>query len=180
LESETEVDCRDRATRFVELLTAHQRDLYAYINTLLFGESVAADVLQDTNLDLWSRLDHYDFSRPFVPWAFGFAYRRVLVYRKTQSRTRLMFNDDVLQLISETYVSRPADANKRLAALQHCLDKLHPTQGKLVRDRYMVGTSVNALASRLGTTANQISARLYRIRKALAQCVEGAVAKETR
>ena len=154
--------------------------MYAYINTLLVGDAGAADVLQDTNLDLWSRLDDFDFSRPFAPWAFGFAYRRVLVYRKAQCRSRLLFNDDVLQLVSDTYANRPADANKRLTALKSCLDTLHPTQSKLIHDRYMGRDSVKSLAARLGTTANQVSARLYRIRKLLAQCVESTVTREAR
>jgi pimeloyl-ACP methyl ester carboxylesterase len=36
---ERNADVRDRATRFVELLTSHQRDLYVYINTMLLGHS---------------------------------------------------------------------------------------------------------------------------------------------
>ena len=74
----------DRPGEFVKLLTAHQRDLYAYINTLLVGDIATSDVLQDTNLDLWKRLDNYDFNRAFLPWAYGFAHQRVLAYRKTR------------------------------------------------------------------------------------------------
>jgi RNA polymerase sigma-70 factor (ECF subfamily) len=62
-----------RSTLFVELLTAHQRKLYAYIFVMLLGNSAAADVLQETNLDLWAKMGEYDFERPFLPWAFGFA-----------------------------------------------------------------------------------------------------------
>jgi DNA-directed RNA polymerase specialized sigma24 family protein len=45
---------RERSTRFVELLTGHQRKLYGYIATMLPGDPAVADVLQETNLDLWS------------------------------------------------------------------------------------------------------------------------------
>ena len=76
----TEMD--DRSTRFVELLTAHQRDLFSYIDTLMAGDTATPDVLQDTNLALWSRLADFDFERPFLPWAFGFAYQRVLAWRR--------------------------------------------------------------------------------------------------
>jgi RNA polymerase sigma-70 factor, ECF subfamily len=67
-------DSQSRAEDFVKYLTAHQRDLYTYINTLLVGDSAALDVLQDTNLDLWKRMEDYDFDRPFLPRAYGFAY----------------------------------------------------------------------------------------------------------
>jgi RNA polymerase sigma-70 factor (ECF subfamily) len=175
-----QVDPRDRATKFVELLTSHQRDLYAYVNTLLIGDGAAPDVLQDTNLDLWARLDDFDFGRPFLPWAYAFAYQRVLAYRKTQRRSRLVFSDEVVQLISDTYVNDPADADARLGALRTCLNKLDPQQKQLVRDRYVARMSVKSLAARIGSTANQISARLYRIRKTLAKCVESVLARELR
>ena len=174
------MESADKATRFVELLTSHQRDLYAYINTLLVGDSGAADVLQDTNLDLWSRLENYDFGRPFLPWAFAFAFQRVMAFRKTQGRSRLVFTDEVVHLISDGYTDDLTSADARLVALQTCLDKLEPNQSRLIRDRYMMKMSVTALASRLESTTNQISARLYRIRKALAKCAEMALVAEMR
>jgi RNA polymerase sigma-70 factor (ECF subfamily) len=173
-------ETQDRATKFVQMLTTHQRDLYAYINTLLVGQTAASDVLQDTNLDLWARLDDFDFKRPFLPWAYAFAYQRVLAFRKTQRRSKLVFSDEIVQLISDTYVEGTADADQRVGALQMCLDRLPPRQRQLIRDRYALAMSVNALAARLGCSANQISARLYRIRRALANCVETAMAKEMR
>jgi RNA polymerase sigma-70 factor (ECF subfamily) len=170
----------DRATQFVKLLTAYQRELYAYINTLLAGQAAAPDVLQDTNLDLWARLDKFDFERPFLPWAYAFAYQRVLAFRKTQRRSRLMFSDEVVQLISDTYVAGAATADERFSALQTCLDRLPSRQRQLIRDRYVAAMSVKALAARLECTANQLSARLYRIRRALAKCVDAVMAKEMR
>ena len=168
----------DRPGEFVKLLTAHQRDLYAYINTLLVGNIATSDVLQDTNLDLWKRLDDYDFKRAFLPWAYGFAFQRVMAFRKTRSRSRLIFNDEVLQYISDAYVSDSISADVRIAALQKCLDKLKGKQNQLVRERYLSRTSVKAMATRLGSTASQISARLYRIRRTLAKCVEATLAEE--
>jgi RNA polymerase sigma-70 factor (ECF subfamily) len=162
----------DRATRFVELLTSYQRDLYTYINTMLLGDSAAADVLQDTNLDLWAHLDDFDFSRPFLPWAYTFAYHRMLAFRKTAGRSRLVFSDEIIDLISSEYLNDDTLADARLAALQRCLEKLKAEQRQLIRERYVEQVSVKTLASRCGVTANHISARLYRIRKLLANCID--------
>jgi RNA polymerase sigma-70 factor, ECF subfamily len=103
-----------------------------------------------------------------------------LAFRKTQRRSKLVISDEIVQLISDTYVEGTTDAEQRVGALQMCLDRLPPRQRQLIRDRYAVALSVNALAARLGCTANQISARLYRIRRALANCVDTAMAKEMR
>ena len=81
--SKTSLSDRERATQFVNWLTSHQRDLYTYINTMLLGDSAAVDVLQDTNLDLWAHVDDFDFNRPFLPWAYTFAFHRVLAFRKS-------------------------------------------------------------------------------------------------
>jgi RNA polymerase sigma-70 factor, ECF subfamily len=175
-----EVDPGDRAGEFVKLLTAHQRDLYAYISTLLVGDAATADVLQDTNLDLWKRLEGFDFDRPFLPWAYGFAHQRVFAYRKTRSRSRLVFSDETVQLISDAYICDVVSADVRLSALQACLDKLEAKQRQLIRDRYVGRASVKVLAARHGSTESQISARLYRIRRSLAKCVEITVAAEAR
>jgi RNA polymerase sigma-70 factor (ECF subfamily) len=179
--SETnENDSPDLPGEFVKLLTSHQRDLYAYINTLLVGDAATADVLQDTNLDLWKRSSSFDFARPFLPWAYGFAHQRVLAYRKTRSRSRLMFSDEVVALLSEAYIKDSVGADIRLSALQACLDKLEMEQKQLIRDRYVGRVSVKVLAARLGSNASQISARLYRIRRTLAKCVEANLAAEAR
>jgi len=167
-----------RSTRFVELLTAHQRDLYSYIDALLLGDNSVPDVLQDTNLDLWARLGEFDMQRPFLPWAYGFAYQRVLAFRKSRSRSRLIFNDEVLELISDAYVGDATPADTRVAALKRCLEKLAARDSELVRERYAEKMSVKILASRLGRSANQVSVQLYRIRHALAKCVEATLAME--
>jgi RNA polymerase sigma-70 factor, ECF subfamily len=178
--SSGQADNRDRATRFIELLTSHQRDMYVYINTLLVGDSAAVDVLQDTNLDLWARLENFDSSRPFLPWAYGFAFQRVLAYRKSRRRSRLVLSDEMVQLISDACVQDSTTADARLMALRTCLEKLDPEQGQLIRDRYIEKMSVKTIAARLGHTANQISARLYRIRQTLGRCIQATLVAEMR
>lgn len=170
----------DKATVFVDLLTSHQRELYGYINALLLGNHGAADVLQDTNLELWKHLDEYDFSRPFLPWAFGFAFQSVLAFRKKLSRSRLVFSDEAIQLISDAYCQDAADTDSRVVALRNCVESLDPKGRQLIRERYMGRVSVQKIAEQAGATANQISTRLYRLRRILARCVTTAMAREAR
>lgn len=176
----TTADARQRTTRFVDLLTANQRKLYAYISMLLMGDVAAADVLQDTNLDLWARLEEYDFERDFVPWAFAFARQRVLAYRKTQARSRLILGVDVEELFDAKCADFAHEADARLAALRQCLRKLEPGQAELIRSRYSSQTPLRQLAEQLRQSEHNISCRLHRIRKALARCVKLNLAWEER
>jgi RNA polymerase sigma-70 factor, ECF subfamily len=170
----------DKAAVFVDLLTSHQRELYSYINALLVGHSSAADVLQDANLDLWKHLHDYDVSRPFLPWAYAFAFQSVLAFRSKLSRSRLIFSDDAVQAISDAYLEDAADDDLRVAALRGCIEKLDTEARQLIRERYMGRASVQTIAAQAGATANQISARLYRLRRMLARCVESTLAGEAR
>lgn len=173
-------DQADKSSLFVDLLTSHQREIYGYVSALMLGNHGAADVLQDTNLELWKHLDEYDVNRPFLPWAFGFAFQSVLAYRKKLSRSRLVFSDEAIQQISDAYRREAAESDGRVAALQNCIEKLDVSGRNLIRERYMGRVSVQEIAQQAGATANQVSARLYRLRRTLARCVKTAMAREAR
>ena len=168
----------DRSTHFIQLLTSHQPKLYAYIATMVLGDAAASDVMQETNLHLWAQAGQFDFDRPFLPWAFGFARQRVLAFRKSRGRSRLVFDDEVLSLIDDKYMTSVSEIDDRLFALQKCLKRLDTQQAELIRERYMAKTSVATMAERLNETAHNISSRLHRIRKILAKCVEFTLAAE--
>ena len=175
-----EIAKSERTTQFIKLLTSHQPQIYAYIATLLFGDSAAADVLQETNLHLWAQADRYDFDRPFLPWAFGFARQRVMAYRKTCSRSRLVFCESTLDLLSD-HIQKASDTiDDRLVALQNCLKRLNTAQAELIRERYMAKSPVQAIATRMNDSPHNISTRLHRIRRTLANCVEYALTSEER
>ena len=168
----------DRTGQFVQLLTTHQPQIYAYIASALFGDSAASDVLQDTNLSLWAQVDRYDFSRPFLPWAFGFARQQVMAYRKKCSRSRLVFCDEAVDLLTDHFITSSTHVDSRLAALERCLKRLSPPQTELIHDRYSAKTPVQVIASRLEVPAHAISSRLHRIRKILVACVQQSIASE--
>jgi RNA polymerase sigma-70 factor (ECF subfamily) len=171
---------RDRTTKFVELLTSHQRKLHSYVSMLMLGDAAAADVLQDTNLDLWAHAEEFDFDRPFLPWAFAFARQRVMAYRKSRSRSKIIFTGEALMQFDDHCSQYAEEADERIAALQTCLQKLQPQQAELIRERYAAKSSVRMMAARLSDTEHNISCRLHRIRKALSQCIRAALAAQDR
>jgi RNA polymerase sigma-70 factor (ECF subfamily) len=168
----------ERTTQFIKLLTSHQPNLYAYISAMVLGDTAVPDILQETNLHLWEQASQYDFSRPFLPWAFAFARQRVLAFRKSCSRSRLVFDDATLRLIDDKVTYSVSEIDDRLSALTNCLKKLSPPQAELIRERYMAKDSVTAIAERLNQTAHNISSQLHRIRKILAKCIEFTLSAE--
>ncbi len=163
---------------FTQHLIASQSALYAFIASLMGGVSEANDVLQETNLKLCNKACEYDTTQPFLRWAYVFARFEVMAWRKKQSRSRLVLDDDLVSLIACDWEGTTGDATQQITALEGCLDKLPAQQRDLLDARYGRGEAVQDIAARQCRTENAMSALFYRVRKSLADCIEFALRQE--
>jgi len=155
----------------VDQLTRHQSSLFHYILSLVPDRASAEDILQETNLVVWRKASEFDPSLPFMPWACRIALFQVKAHRRDQARDRHIFDDDVLdQLAGEAPTS--TEARPIEIGLRECLSRLPEKQRELILARYQPGASVDTLAESSGLTANALSQSLFRIRRALAECLE--------
>ena len=67
---------------FAELYAGCHVELLRYVLTLLPDRPTAEDVVQETARVLWRKFDQDHRSRPFWPWARGFAHLEVLKARR--------------------------------------------------------------------------------------------------
>ena len=161
-----------------KLLTRHERAIYGFIYSLVPHRADADDIVQATMAQLWEHGDSYDPGRPFLPWANRFAYRQVLMHRRSLSRRQTVFSDATLEALAS---DEPAgadweDARKR--ALDHCIQKLSKWHRKLIEHRYTHGTSLVELAELLDRSVNSLYKSLQGARQQLAECVTRRLAAE--
>ncbi len=166
------------ADEFIRQLTAAQTSLYAYILTLLPDRAAAQDVLQETNLTLWHKLADFRPGTNFTAWGCRVAHFKVLNHRRSLHRDRLVFDDELLEQLSERHVERLEQADRRERALKKCLEHLPAEQRTLIEKRYAPGASVQNLAAAEGKSVGALSQMLYRIREALLNCVQGSLARK--
>ncbi len=163
---------------FVQLLTASQSRIYAYILSLVLEPSRADDILQCTNLVLWEKQDEFEPGSNFIAWSFRVAYFQVLAYRKQQQRERLVFDDDLLgdlaRVASET--DETFEARQRL--LRRCLEKLNEYQRGFIRRRYAAGSSLEMIARQTGKQVNAVKQVLFRARRDLIDCIKAGLMEE--
>ena len=159
--------------RFMNELTRAQFDLYAYIRSLLGHVQDADDVLQETNAALWSKRAEYDLARPFMPWAKTFAYYQVKAYRQKQMRGRLVFDDEVFDVLSERLSLEQYSVHSALEQVEYCIEKLLPRQQTLLDARYRMGEPLEVLAENMKCSVNAVSVLLCRMRQALLHCLSG-------
>ena len=88
------------SAEFVTQITRAQRQLHAFILSMVWNPAEADDVLQETNLVLWEKSGEFDGSRPFLPWAMRFAQLQAMAWLKRRQRqqNRLVFDDELGQV----------------------------------------------------------------------------------
>ena len=175
------MDDKDPAIReFVQRLTGCQAHLYAYIMTLLLDANRADDVLQQTNLVIWEKIDEFVGVDNFEARACKVAYYQVLASRRDASREhgRLLFDDTVLENVAQAASRQMSRFDGYLSALRDCVSRLSKRQRELIRLRYMSGGSVNAIAAERSESPDATSALLYRIRKKLLACIQYKIPRE--
>ena len=159
------------SNEFVRLMTEHQGRLFAYILSLLGDPDAANDVLQETNVVLWRDSGEFRPGTNFKAWSFRVAHFQVMAWRQRQIRDRLVFEDDMLEVLA--FAAREADDtfDARQQKLTGCLEKLNPTHREMIRRRYAEGSPLSSIAQERGMTANAVMQALFRIRQSLMQCV---------
>jgi RNA polymerase sigma-70 factor (ECF subfamily) len=153
------------------LMTQHQRRIFGYIYTLIPDRHAAEDILQETSLVICEKFSTFRTGTDFVAWACQVAYWEVRRARQKFARSKVVFDDTVLEAVSQTAVEMVPELDERHEALQGCLQKLHPRDREFILQRYERGHGVEEAAKNCGRSMFAAYKALARIRKLLLDCV---------
>ena len=173
-----DLDSRDDDSEFVTLLTDHQSALRLYVASLLPGNNAAHDVAQQANTTIWKKRDDFELGTNFKAWIFSIARYEVLNYRKKDQRDRLVFSDEMEDLIATELPQRSGELEQKQEALQSCLQKLKPADRALIQHRYFEGTPLADYSAQINRSVGTLKVTLHRIRNRLLRCVESKLATE--
>jgi RNA polymerase sigma-70 factor (ECF subfamily) len=170
---------------FVRLLTENQRPLYVYILSLIGNPGDADELLQETNLVLWRKIEDFKPGTNFSGWAMRTAHFEVLAYRKRRQREQLRFAPELVDVLADEGTEWAEDFDAKRRALTTCLSRLNETDRELLRLRYGLGStaaskSIDEIASKVGRTVQATYQVLHRIRTSLLDCMRRRLAAEER
>ncbi|MCB1208536.1 MAG: sigma-70 family RNA polymerase sigma factor [Verrucomicrobiales bacterium] len=160
------------------LLTQHQEQLFRYIFSLVPCEADAKDILQETSVALFRKFDQYDTTRPFLPWAYRFAYLQVQKHREKSTRLPLLFSEDVMDLLANERAHIEPQLDERLRLLDACLGKLTPKDKELVTGRYALRQSAEEMMRRFDLSRRTLFRNLELLRQRLHECVSKQLESE--
>lgn len=161
----------DRNMQLVLLMTRHRRQIFSYIYTLVPNRHDAEDLLQETSVVICEKFAQFQPGTDFVAWACQIAWWRVRASRQKFARSKVIFDQDVMEAVARTAGSMAREIDARHEALEGCLQKLHPRDRELVITRYEPGRGVKDAARRSGRSMAAAYKALARIRKLLFDCV---------
>lgn len=167
----------DKRKLLVSLMTRHQRQIFAYIYTLVPDRHDAEDLLQETSVVICDKFDEFTPGTDFVAWACQIAWWRIRYARQKFARAKVVFDDEVLEKVAHTAATLRHELDERHEALAGCLQKLAPRDRELLLTRYEPGCGVAEAAERTGRSMDAAYKALNRLRKLLHDCVTHALAQ---
>ncbi|TWU20349.1 sigma-70 family RNA polymerase sigma factor [Bythopirellula polymerisocia] len=165
--------------RLVSLITQHQRRIFSYIYTMVPRRQEAEDLLQETSVVICEKFDDFTEGTDFVAWACQIAYWRVRYSRQKYARSKVLFNQEVLDVVAKTAEDMTVELDERHIALSNCLEKLHTRDREFIMTRYEPGGGVEEAARKAGRSITAAYKALTRIRKLLLDCVTEQLARES-
>ena len=156
-----------------------QPGLKEYVAGLLGGHDGVEDLVQETNLFLWEKRADFVPGTNFRAWAMRVAWFKVMAERRDRAREgRVVFGDSMLEQLAARAEERMPEADTRLRALRHCLERTRPQDRRLLDWKYGRSASLTDLAEATGRTATAVYKTISRLRLALRHCVENQLKED--
>jgi RNA polymerase sigma-70 factor (ECF subfamily) len=158
--------------QFTRLWTEAQPILAGYLSAVVPDFQEAEDLLQEVAVILLRKFPEYNPERPFVGWAIGIAKLEVLKARRRHARSRIFYQDDLLERLSDACEELAPELEDRSRALRECVRTVQGRARELLRLRYEESLNPNAIAERAGMAVVAVRVMLSRTRAALRECIE--------
>lgn len=163
--SPPDVAATGRRHRFEELYTAHRVSVLGYALRRTDNTDDAADVLAETFLTAWRRLDDVPAGDEARLWLYGTA-RRILANHRRGEWRRLALADRLRDELATAY--RPSDHTGAVADIAAAFRRLPPPEQELLALAGWEGLDAGQIAAVVGCSRNAARIRLHRARRRLA------------
>ncbi|GAA4610542.1 sigma-70 family RNA polymerase sigma factor [Actinoallomurus liliacearum] len=166
-----------RKRRFAEIYAACHDPVLGYVMRRTENGHDAADVLAETFLIAWRRLDDVPTGDGARPWLYGVA-RRVLANHRRGERRRTALGD---RLRADLEVSVQAIEDREASgAVADAFRGLSEDDRELLSLVGWEGLDAGQIATVLGCSRNAVRIRLHRARKRFARALADREAREAR
>ncbi len=163
---DTEVGELARRSRFEKLYAGHSRAILAFAVRRTTQPDDAADVVAETFLVAWRRLDDVPLGDDALLWLYGVA-RRVVANVRRGARRRARLGSRLATAVGEQMVVDPAEVVGAAAVVRQALASLSADDRELLQLTAWEGLTATQIGEVLAMPAPTVRTRLHRARKRL-------------
>lgn len=157
-------------SRFLRLFTSSNDRIYAYIVASVHSRVDADEIMQETAVVMWRRLDVFEGGN-FAAWGIGIARNLILRFYRENKKNRAMFDNTVLDAIEDIAAKKTSEMNDRVDYLRSCVRKLKPSDRKLLKLKYDRNTKIKEISDLVGASVATMYRSFARIHILLQECI---------
>jgi len=168
-----------REETLVKNLVRYKGVLSGMLTALAGDPETADDLFQEVAVVMTRKREQADEDCRFVAWARSIALNVVRDFRKKQARRRVrLLDEETLEAVALSFEEvEDAVWDLRRQALRTCAQELPDRDRTVLMRRYEEDVPIEELAEGMDMTRGAMDTWLYRIRKALHQCVGSRLQK---
>lgn len=167
----------ERYEVFVRLLVEHEPRVRSFLRGLLPTWHDVEEVAQEASLIAWRKFDKFEQGTSFGGWLLTIARFEALKYRRRVARSRLVFVDEVWDLLAEEASGEELQQIRR-QHLEICLEKLGSPKRDLLLHVHTHGVVMRKAAEESGKSEQAFYKGIQRLRAVVHDCVLKEVATE--
>ena len=168
----------DKSSKFFSLYNSVHGRVFSYLLTLVHNRDAAEDILQDTASFMWENFDKFEEGTNFNAWATRIAKNKAMEYLRDNKKTKKLLSDKLYQSIAETAEQESKDFERRINALDKCMDKLSSRDQMLLQLRYKNNVSMKEITVRTGRSSSALYRNITRIYESLKICISDTLVHE--
>jgi RNA polymerase sigma-70 factor (ECF subfamily) len=173
---------KGRDDRFVDLVEPHMTVLSRVVRNKMRNDSEAEDVIQETLLKAFARLQQFRFKASFRTWLIQIAINEVLQWHRTRAHAQFpMLNESVLLdvQVADEFASplKQCERRETLGWFRRALAKLPENYQIVIRLRDLEHLSIAETAQVLHLSAAAVKTRHRRARLRFTRFLTGTQVK---
>lgn len=160
----------DRSEAFRRMFDGHARSILAYALRRTDGPGDAADVVAETFVVAWRRMDAVPAGGEARPWLFGVA-RRVLANQRRSTRRRSALAGRLREVLVDRVTEDHSDRVARTHLVRTALERLGEDDREVLHLTAWEGLTPTEIARVLDMPPSTIRGRLHRARERFRQAI---------
>jgi RNA polymerase sigma-70 factor (ECF subfamily) len=158
--------------RFREIVAEFQDRLRFVIGYHLRGSpDLVEEVLHCAFIEIYKSLPKFELGRPLAPWLQQIARTEAIKEFRHRQRASAHETEMLGFDIADHRQKKDAPVEK-LEKLSGCLERMQQTARQVIQAHYFDGLGFDAIARNMGTSAASLRVQMFKIRRALRECIE--------